>query len=81
MTHELKIWNPPFEEILAGKKRYEIRKADRPFTVGDEVWLREWVKGYTGRELFVVITHVTKAGSWGLPDDLCVFGFRLRRGR
>lgn len=40
--HELKTWPEPFAEIVAGAKRHEVRKADRPFAVGDSLILREW---------------------------------------
>jgi len=34
MVHELKTWPEPFAGILAGRKRYEIRKNDRGYAVG-----------------------------------------------
>lgn len=74
--HELKIWPEPFADVVSGAKKYEVRKADRPFAVGHNVWLREWnpeTKDYTGDEIFVKITYLTPAGQWGLPADVCVF--------
>lgn len=66
-THELKIWPQWFEAVAEGRKRAEYRVADRQFEVGDALWLREYVPRslpasreayYTGRELWVQITHV-----------------------
>lgn len=82
MVHELKTWPAPFEAVVAGRKPYEIRRADRPFAVGDDLHLREWrpAEGgggghYTGREVVVTVTYITRAGEWGLPADRCVMGF------
>lgn len=78
MIHELKTWPDPFAAILDGRKAFEVRKADRPFMVGDTLHLREWNpngSGYTGRETAVVVTYLVSPGAWGLPPDLCVMGF------
>lgn len=62
-SHELKIKPEFFEPVLSGHKTAEIRCADRPlpFCAGDELWLREFTteEGYTGRDVYRVITHVT----------------------
>lgn len=112
--HDLKTWTEPFNAILSGAKTHEIRRADRPFAVGDRLLLREWRPrttpftcnlcgavashlpefvplshancdgwftskpiGYTGREILVEVTHLSDAGSWGLPEGLCVMSIRL----
>jgi hypothetical protein len=46
IVHELKCWPEPFASILAGTKRHEIRKSDRPFAVGHTLRLREWVPAH-----------------------------------
>ncbi|MBP1037861.1 DUF3850 domain-containing protein [Serratia fonticola] len=61
MSHELKILPEFFNAVISGHKKAEIRKADRLFSVGDELWLREWTvqDGYTGRNMYRTITHIT----------------------
>lgn len=49
MVHELKTDSKVFQAVLEGKKTWEIRKNDRRFQVGDELWLKETV--YTGAEM------------------------------
>jgi len=78
--HELKTWPEPFEAILQGRKRHEVRRDDRGFAVGDLLHLKEWspdafgleVHGYTGRECKVRVTYLTKPGTFGLSRDTCV---------
>ena len=49
MQHELKILPEFFTAIIFGKKKFEIRKNDRDFRVGDVLKLMEYDgKNYTG---------------------------------
>jgi len=70
-VHELKVWPEFFAQVVAGRKRFEIRPDDRGFKVGDEVKLREWDPkcykedvpfGYTGSECSVRVTYITDFG-------------------
>ncbi|WP_422527640.1 DUF3850 domain-containing protein [Serratia fonticola] len=60
MSHELKILPEFFNAVLSGHKKAEIRQNDRLFSIGDELWLREWTvqDGYTGRNAYRNITHI-----------------------
>lgn len=82
-THDLKCWPEPFQAILDGRKRHEIRVDDRGYAVGDVLHLREWdpapfsanvprPNGYTSRNLKASVTYLTHGGQWGLPSNLCV---------
>lgn len=48
-----------FREVESGNKKFELRKNDRNFTVGDYVVLREWnFSSYTGRAILAKITYI-----------------------
>ncbi len=58
-TIDLKIAPEYFEAQLQGKKKFEIRRNDRDFQVGDKLRLNEWDDGYTGRTTTVRIEYMT----------------------
>lgn len=73
MEHELKCWPEYFEQVVTGRKPFEIRKNDRDFRVGDTLWLREWVLPddptcqdayYTGLDCRRTVTYITDFGQW-----------------
>ena len=54
MEHELKCWPEYFQAVQSGDKPFEIRKFDRPYSVGDTLLLREYdpkTRDYTGQEI------------------------------
>ncbi|TFH66437.1 MAG: DUF3850 domain-containing protein [Gemmatimonadales bacterium] len=74
-THRLKTWPDPFAAVLNGTKSYEIRVNDRDYQMGDILHLVEFFPEdgmFTGDQLWVRVTYMTKGGDWGLPDHLCV---------
>ena len=74
-THELKTWPDPFAALWDGQKRYEIRRDDRGFAVGDLLNLREWRPNdetYTGRVASCAVTYLSRGPDWGLPAGLVV---------
>ena len=78
MKHELKCWPEPYQAILSGEKRFELRKNDRGFEAGDVLYLREWNPdtGYTGRSCeVVVIWELTKFE--GLEPGYCIMSVSL----
>jgi hypothetical protein len=75
VIHDLKIWPLFFDEVVADRKRAEIRRDDRPFAVGDTLLLREWRPGtatYTGRNAARVITYISEPFRKGDSDDFFV---------
>jgi hypothetical protein len=75
VEHELKVWPRQFEAVVAGQKMHEVRKFDRDFRVGDVLLLCEYAPQsakYTGRRARVLITHITRPGTFGLPRDVGV---------
>jgi len=59
--HELKTVDPFFNDVWRGYKRFEIRKNDRNFQVGDFLLLREFNSSmgqYLKRELLCKIIYI-----------------------
>ncbi len=77
-THELKILPQWFEDVVKGKKNFEIRKNDRDFKVGDKLLLKEYTYGrFTGREVTKRVMYVYHGdGTYGLSPDYCILGLK-----
>lgn len=59
-THVLKIQQNYFNAVKSGKKKFEIRKNDRNYKVGDILLLKEYTCGsYTDNEYRAKITYIT----------------------
>ena len=72
-VHELKCWPEYFAAVVYGSKRFELRKDDRDFQVGDTLRLHEWnpeTEEYTGRWTALVITYVLQ--NWGSAPGMAV---------
>lgn len=82
MTHVLKIRSAYFEEICAGKKRFEVRRYDRPYTVGDRLRLCELTEdgaGFTGREQTVCVLSLLKDTRF-CKDGYCIMSIEKEDG-
>lgn len=65
---EKKIWPEYFEQILQGKKTFELRLNDFDIADGDTLVLKEWdpeTKLYTGREIEKQVGYV---GKWKITE-------------
>ncbi|ELI8100100.1 DUF3850 domain-containing protein [Yersinia enterocolitica] len=62
-THQLKILPEYYQAVIEGRKKAELRKNDRDFSIGDYLLLTEWYEDgevYTGRKVIVEITDITQ---------------------
>lgn len=76
MIHELKSWPMFYEPVRTGAKKFEIRKDDRGYKIGDILYLKEYVPDedrYTGRELVAAVTYLMPAfPELGVMAGYCV---------
>lgn len=79
-TIEKKILPEYFEEVYHGRKRFELRKDDSNYNVGDWLLLREWDgKEYTGRTLDCKILYILRnAQEYGLKKGYCILSIEVR---
>lgn len=67
-NHQLKCWPDNFAAMRKGLKKFDIRKNDRNYKVGDILIMREWIPlsgyigaaqgDYTGRKLKFKVTFI-----------------------
>ena len=76
-THELKTLSEYFRYSMDGTKRFELRKDDRGFAIGDRVELKEWDGfEYTGRVRTETIRYILRdCPDYGLSTGYCILGF------
>lgn len=76
-NHCIKIQPQFFEAVMRGDKRFELRKNDRDYRVGEAFKLQEYAEGeFTGRCFREVIKYVLKdCPEYGLKDGYCIFGW------
>lgn len=88
-VHELKTWPEYFDAVIQGVKRFEVRKDDRGYMVGDVLVLKEYdpakrvvdegiyiagVQCYTGRQVRMRVTYKLPGGKCGIDARYCVLG-------
>lgn len=89
-THELKTDPQVFDDVVDGRKTFEIRKDDRGFEVGDMLVLRK--TKHTGAEmangaplkylgaLYVYVTYILRGPIYGLADGWVIMAIMPRDG-
>ncbi len=73
-VHHLKTWPKFFKKVYNNVKRYELRRDDRDFRVGDTLWLEEWnpkTKKYTGDYCVRTVLYIMRDFP-GLKKGYCL---------
>lgn len=81
-TIRKKCWPKYFEEIMSGRKKFELRLADFEINEGDTLILEEWdnnKKEYTGRKIEVITTYIfkTKNRTFWPQEEIDKYGFQI----
>ncbi len=67
--HKLKTRPEYFKAVSADEKKFEIRKNDRDFNVGDFLVLREYAENaYTGKQAIFKITYILADPEFLMPE-------------
>ena len=80
-VHELKIAPKWFEAVVRDDKRFEVRKSDRSYNVGDFLQLNEWDderEEFTGRRTVATIIYILTSEDFpqGIRDGYSIIGFK-----
>jgi len=77
---EKKILPKYFDQVICGKKTFELRKDENSVQAGDILVLREWDgEKYTGREVVTEVTYVLRnVPEYGLMDGFCIMALKPR---
>jgi len=83
VAHLLKTWSEPFKALKQDRKRFEIRKDDRPmgFGIDDDLRLAQWDPDrgiYLGDVIFARVTYIARKEEWGLQPDYVVMALTLQ---
>lgn len=79
MRHDLKTWLPYFDAVAEGSKRFEVRKNDRDYAVGDTLRLlpydtlkRKIVRRYGYHHIDCEVRYILAGGQFGIEPDYVV---------
>ena len=75
--HELKIVASDYEDVISGKKSFELRKNDRGYKQGDSLKMLEFKDcKHTGRTIDADIIYMLEDYT-GLTEGYCILGIRV----
>jgi ParB family chromosome partitioning protein len=76
-AHTVKLVYTYFDDVVSGKKPFELRKNDRDYKEGDILEMMEFKDGnYTGRSIKVIVTYLMKEYT-GIVDGYCIMGTKI----
>jgi len=87
-VHRLKIYPKFFNDVTSGVKKFEFRRNDRKFEVGDELILMEFIPNvndlasgdggsYTGKSCRCEITYMLGLSYLSSVQEYVVLGIKL----
>ncbi|MFA6664898.1 MAG: DUF3850 domain-containing protein, partial [Lachnospiraceae bacterium] len=76
-THDIKLAATWYNDVRSGKKKFELRKNDRDYKVGDKLIMHEVCDGMeTGRLIKAKIVYMLEEYK-GLEESYCILGTEL----
>ena len=77
-VHEIKIAASYYDDVTSGRKRFELRKNDRGYKVGDTLKMLEFEDGkHTGRIIDADIIYMLEDYA-GLEEGYCILGIDVK---
>lgn len=73
--HELKTVQPFFDDVFYNRKKFEVRKNDRNFKVGDRLKLIEF-PSENPRYVLKDIEYILEGGQYGIEKDYVILGLK-----
>jgi hypothetical protein len=88
MTHRLKTLEPYWKRVQSGEKKFEIRKNDRDFQVGDYLELEYYDPNTPSISKFynqlappqiivAKVKYILHGNKYGLEDGYCIMSIEL----
>lgn len=83
-VHNLKTLQPFYDQVCEGKKKFELRKDDRDYKVGDILRLYEGDEQVDNHQLrenknftYVQVIYKLEGGIYGLEKGFCILGIDI----
>ena len=74
--HKLKIKDKYYQDLIRGRKLFELRKNDRDYKVGDLIHF----VGINGEEynynVYIIVYVLKDVPEYGLDKDYCILGIK-----
>ena len=81
IVHELKINKKYFKDVINGIKTFELRKFDRDFQKGDEIFLSVYEnnKYQNYGAIFKISYILSDCPQYGLMEGYCILGIEAKK--